>query len=114
MLELTANAKNELDAYFEKKTKQSVRIYIAPGGCAGPRLSLALDEPNANDETYVADGYTFCLEKPLAKQATYLRVDITHMGFVVDSDIQLPSGGGCGSSCGTGGSSCGTGGSCCC
>jgi iron-sulfur cluster assembly protein len=113
MLELTANAKKELDAYFTDKDKQPVRIHIAPGGCAGPRLSLALDDPDDNDESYSADGYTFCIERSLAKQATYLRVDITHMGFEVDSDIELPAGGGCGSSCGTGGSSCGTGGSCC-
>ncbi len=68
---------------------------------------MALDEPNDNDETYSTDGYTFCIEKSLAKQVSYLKVDITYMGFVVESDLQLASSGGCGSSCGVGGS-CGT------
>ncbi len=32
MLELTANAKNELDAYFAEKDKTPIRFYLAPGG----------------------------------------------------------------------------------
>ncbi len=65
---------------------------------------MALDESNDNDEIFDADGFTFCIEKPLVKQVSFLRVDITYMGFVVDSDMQLASSGGsCGSSCGVGG-----------
>lgn len=32
MLELTANAQKELDAYFADKEKAPIRIYLAPGG----------------------------------------------------------------------------------
>lgn len=102
MLELTENAKKELDAYFENKEKSALRIYLAPGGCSGPQLALALDEPNDNDEVLNEGGYTFCVEKALASQASFLKLDITYMGFTVDSDIPLPAGGGC-SSCGSGG-----------
>ncbi len=46
-------------------------------------------------------GYTFCVEKALAKQVSFLKLDITYMGFTVDSDLAL-AGGSCGSSCSTG------------
>ncbi len=112
MLELTADAKKELDAYFADKEKSPVRIYLAPGGCSGPRLSLALDDPNQNDATFEVEGYTFCMDKEMAQEATFLKVGISYQGFVVDSDLEIPAGAGggsCGSSCG----GCGSSGSCC-
>jgi Fe-S cluster assembly iron-binding protein IscA len=66
-------------------------------------LALALDEPRDNDEVIEDDGYKFLVEKELLKQAQPISVDVTYMGFVVNSNLQL-GGGGCGSSCGTGGS----------
>ncbi len=50
MFELTEGARQELDAYFTDKEKSSVRIYLAPGGCSGPRLALALDAPGDDDQ----------------------------------------------------------------
>jgi Fe-S cluster assembly iron-binding protein IscA len=32
MLEITDNARRELDAYFADKEKSPIRIYLAPGG----------------------------------------------------------------------------------
>ena len=89
MISLTEEARKELEAYFEGKEKTPIRVYLAPGGCSGPRLALALDEPGEDDETSEDNG-------------------MTHMGFVVESEIPLPSGGnggGCSSCCGGCGSS---------
>jgi hypothetical protein len=46
-------------------------------------------------------GYTFLVEKALYEQAAPLTVNMTPMGFSVDSRLEL-GGGGCGSSCSSG------------
>ena len=111
MIHLTDNAVSELDAYFADKPKSPIRIYLAPGGCAGPRLALALDEANDADEVVTQGDYTLVMEKQLYAQAQPLSIDVSHMGFSVESSLQLGGGcgSGCGSSCGSGSSSSGCG-----
>lgn len=72
---------------------------------------MALDEPKDSDEVFDFDGgIKFVMDKALLDSAKPVTVDISYMGFTVDSS--LPTGGGCGSSCSTSGS-CGSEGSCC-
>ena len=113
MLELTASARQELDNYFKDKDKTPIRVYLAPGGCSGPRLALALDEPKPDDEILdLEGGLTFVMEKDLYAAAKPVTVDATYAGFTVSSSLQLAGGGcGCGSS---GDAGCGSPGSCCC
>ncbi|GAB7080225.1 IscA/HesB family protein [Megalodesulfovibrio paquesii] len=105
MIHLTENAVAELDAYFADKPKSTIRIYLAPGGCSGPRLALALDEANDADAVVTQGAYTLAMDKQLYEQAKPLTIDVSHMGFSVDSSLEL--GGGCGGGCSSGG--CGTG-----
>lgn len=102
MLELTEDAKKELEAYFENKDKSTIRIYLAPGGCSGPRLALALDEATPEDKTEDAGGFSFCINQALLEQIKSAKIDLTPMGFVVVPEVALPagSGGGCGGCCG--------------
>jgi len=65
-------------------------------------LALALDEPKDTDDTFAVDGYTFLVEKELMVQAKSMTIDLTYMGFQINSSLEL-GGGGCGSSCSTGG-----------
>jgi Fe-S cluster assembly iron-binding protein IscA len=62
MVQVSDSARTELDAFFADKPKSGIRIYLAPGGCSGPRLALALDEATENDKSFEANGYTFCLD----------------------------------------------------
>lgn len=105
MFELTDTAREELDAYFEGKDKTPIRVYLAPGGCAGPRLALALDTPHDDDKVFDDKGYSFCVNGELFAQAKAIKVDFSDMGFSVLSELQL-GGGGCSPSCC---SSCGSG-----
>jgi Fe-S cluster assembly iron-binding protein IscA len=120
MLELTDSARHELDTYFQDKDKTPIRVYLAPGGCAGPRLALALDDPKPDDEVIALEGgLTFLVEKELFAAAQPITVDATYAGFAVSSSLQFAGGGcGCSSGCGSpadsGGAGCGSGGSCCC
>ena len=73
MLTLTEEAKKEFDAYFDGKEAASIRIYLAQGGCSGPRLGLALDEPTKDDATFEQGGYTFCVNSEVKTMAAEFR-----------------------------------------
>ncbi len=101
MLELTESARKELEAYFADKEKGTIRIYLAPGGCGGPRLALALDAATDQDQAEEQGGFTFCINKELLAQVRGVKIDLTYMGFAVEPEAPLPqSGGGCGGCCG--------------
>ena len=93
MIVLSENARKELEAYFADKERQTIRVYLAPGGCSGPRLVLALDEPGDEDARFEQDGFAFC-------------IDLSYLGFTVTPEVPLPSAGGssCGGCCGSCGS----------
>lgn len=102
MFELSDGAVQELNAFFEGKEKATVRVYLAAGGCSGPRLAMALDESRDSDEVFDEKGFKFCMEKSLYEKTGGIKVDAGYMGFVVESVNPLSSGGGCGSCCGCG------------
>ncbi len=95
MFELTESACKELDAYFDGKEKTPIRVYLAPGGCSGPRLALALDNPNDSDKVFDDKGYSFCVNNELLLAAKSIKIDFTYMGFSVESAVPLGGGGGC-------------------
>ncbi len=95
MLSLSESAAKELNEFFSDREKSPVRIYLAPGGCGGPRLALALDTPGDDDEVAELDGFTFCINKDLFAQTGEISVDVTHMGFAVESANPMGGGGGC-------------------
>lgn len=102
MFEISPDAKRELDGYFEGKDKEPIRIFLAPGGCSGAALRLALDKPGDDDAVQELDGYTFCINKELLDQIGGGKIDVTPMGFVITPEKPLPesAGGGCGGCCG--------------
>lgn len=108
MITISESASTELEGFFSDKEKETIRIYLS-GGCGGPRLALALDAASDADETYTQSGFTFCIDKELAASLGDVHMDLTPMGFAVESTNPLPEGGGGGCGCG---SSCGCGGSC--
>ena len=106
MIILSENARKELDAYFTDKEKAGVRVFLTTGGCSGARLALALDDPTADDAVFENSGYTLCIEKDLYKQSGDITIDMSYMGFIVESALEIPGigaggcascGGGCGS-----------------
>lgn len=103
MIDVKESAKKELDAYFEGKEKGVIRIYLMPGGCSGPRLGLALDEPVADDVVEEAADYKFCINKKLGDEVGNIEIEVGPMGFEVQPEHPLPQpegGSGCGGCCG--------------
>ncbi len=109
MITISPDAQKELDAFFESNADapKSVRIFMAPGGCCGPALNMALDPASDIDEVEEINGITYCIAKPLAAQTGNISVDISYMGFTLTPEHPLPSSG---SSCCSGGCSGGCGG----
>lgn len=115
MITVSKEARTELAAYFEDKEKTPIRIYLAPGGCSGPRLALALDEPGEEDKSVEDNGLTFCMNTELLTSVGSVSITMSPMGFLIEPEIPLPgggggccgsSGGGCGSGCGSSGGGC--------
>lgn len=103
MLEVTERAMKEFEAYFADKEASQIRIFLAPGGCSGPRLALALDDANENDDVHTIGNFEFIIDKKLYEDAQPLVVDLGGMGFAIQSNLQLEessSSGGCSSCCG--------------
>ena len=101
MITVSESAVNELNEFFSDKEKSPIRVYLAPGGCSGPRLALALDTPGSDDATEDKDGFTFCISKDLFEQTGDISVDVNYMGFAIDSVNAVGGGGCCG--CASGG-----------
>ena len=95
MFTVSESAVKELDGFFAEKEKSPIRIYLAPGGCSGPRLGLALDKPEDDDQVFDASGYTFCVNKELFAATGDISIDLSEMGFAVESAKQIGGGGGC-------------------
>ena len=117
MFTVSESAVKELNDFFSDKEKSPIRIYLAPGGCSGPRLALALDSPTDSDDVFEESAHTFCVSKELSALAGDISIDLSAMGFTVESANPMGSGGGCGgcasSGCGSSGSSGSSSGSCC-
>ena len=95
MITVSETAVNELNEFFSDKEKSPIRVYLAPGGCSGPHLALALDAPNDDDEVFDAAGYTFCISKDIFAQTGDIAVDVTYMGFSLEPANPIGGGGGC-------------------
>ncbi len=110
MITLTQMAKDKIDQYFTENEAGPIRIFLHQGGCSGPFLGLALDEPTPADTAMDVEGYTFVMEQALYEQAKPVNVDLGPMGFMVSSSLKLErAAGGCGCGSGSGGG-CGSGG----
>ena len=104
MITVSNKAIEELNVYFDGKEKQSIRIFMATGGCSGTRLAMSIDEAGEGDSIFEEGGYTFCIKKDLLDLVGDVNIDNNDIGFVIETKNPLPvseeSGcGGCGGGC---------------
>lgn len=95
MLTVSDTAIKELDEYFTDREKSPIRIYLAPGGCSGPRLALALDTPSDADQVFDESNHSFVINKELYSMTGDISIDLSYMGFAIDSANPVGGGGGC-------------------
>ncbi len=103
MFTVTEAAQKEIAKFFENRPVSTIRVFLNSGGCGGPQLAMALDEPKDGDTHYTVAGMEYIVETEFLNNAQPLVVDFKETGFAIDSSLKLQS------AC----SSCGTQGSCC-
>ncbi|MCR4667291.1 MAG: IscA/HesB family protein [Desulfovibrio sp.] len=106
MIELSDSARKEFDEFFAAKPDEQKNIRIFKSmSCSGPRLNLALDNPNEEDAVEKNGDYQFCINKELKDQIKSVKIDLSYMGFIVEPEVPLPApkeGESCCASCGGG------------
>ena len=101
MLTVTEKANEKITGFLEaQKGPSCIRLFLSEGGCSGPSLGMALDEPSKNDEIIKDNGVTYLIDKMLLEQAKPISVDFieTEAGSGFSISSSLPKGTGC-SSC---------------
>ena len=105
MFEVTSAAHEKFAEYFKDKPPVTpIRVFLNQYGCGGPSLALALDDPQANDQVFELNGFTYLVDKDFMAEAKPIKIDFSADGFDLSSGLVLPKGGGCGScggSCGS-------------
>lgn len=105
MVQVTEAAKAQFDKYFEGNEIQPIRIFLG-GSCCGPALALALDQAQADDDTFEVGGLTFVVDKALGQAAGELTIDMGYQGFLVNAENDVTGGASCNAgSCSSGGCS---------
>lgn len=105
MLEVTPSAHQKFTEYFKEQPDISpIRIFLNQGGCGGPSLALALDDPQVSDQVFNINGFTYLVEKEFLAAAKPIKIDYSPMGFELSSSLVFEPGsgcGGCGGGCGS-------------
>lgn len=78
MLEVTPSAHDRFTEYFKDQTEVSaIRVFLNQGGCGGPSLALALDDPQVNDQVFAIDGFTYLVDKEFLEAAKPIKIDFS-------------------------------------
>ncbi|MCB9481830.1 MAG: IscA/HesB family protein [Desulfobacteraceae bacterium] len=102
MFNVSDKAQAEIAAYFADKELKPLRVFLHPGGCAGPELLMAIDEKKDGDETFKVNGIDFLIEKKLLEDVSPVEIDYIETGFTIKSSLKVH--GGCSGCCGSCGS----------
>ena len=93
MLEITEKASEMIKNFLKDKDDiQAIRIILSQGGCSGPALGMAMDEPRDNDQEFDDRGIKFVIEDSLYERAKPIKVDYvsSEMGSGFDITSNLP------------------------
>ena len=69
MLEITKKATDKIAEYLKDKEVTAIRIFVNAGGCGGPGLAMALDEPKDTDDVFDIEGFKYIVDKEFMKEA---------------------------------------------
>ena len=92
MLEITKSATEKIAEYLKDKEVTPIRIFLNAGGCGGPSLAMALDEPKDTDDVFDIDGFKYIIDQEFLKEAEPFKVDFSGFGFQIDCGIEFEEG----------------------
>jgi len=92
LLEITDTAKDKLQEVLDKNDGKHLRVVIASVGWGGPKLGLALDEPNENEATTQINGIDVLISDEVKPFADKNKIDYLKLpdgeGFVISTPEQ--------------------------
>ena len=92
MLEITKSATDKITELLKDREVAPIRIFLNSGGCGGPGVAMALDEPKDTDNVFDIDGFQFIVDKEFMKDAEPIKVDFSEFGFQFDCSIEFEEG----------------------
>ena len=104
MIEVTESAVEAIAEYFSAMKIKPIRIFVTQC-CDGQQLGMALDKITDSDAVHHEGGFPFIMDRSLLDEAQLVHIDLSEMGFIISSDLELS--GGC-QSCGTACGCCGS------
>jgi HesB-like selenoprotein len=75
VVEITLSAKKYIDEVLEMNNANGIRVYFAGMGWGGPKLGLALDEPENSDVIEEINGIRVAFDQRIKDQTTALKLD---------------------------------------
>jgi Fe-S cluster assembly iron-binding protein IscA len=76
MIQITPAAKTRIKEILAKNPGKYFRLVVEGDGCAGPYLSLFLDEANSNENTSEIDGIEILISDEVKRHAEITTIDI--------------------------------------
>jgi Fe-S cluster assembly iron-binding protein IscA len=90
MLEITKSATDKIAELLKDKEVTAIRIFLNAGGCGGPGVAMALDEPKDTDTVFDTDGFQFIVDEDFLGEAAPIKVDYnTRSGFQFDCSLDF-------------------------
>ena len=83
MIQVTKNAQEQIDAFFEANNSKarSVRVYLHEGGWSGSALALALDEPKDSDHVSEHDSVKYIVDDQLMIKVGDITINFIQQGM---------------------------------
>lgn len=126
MFTVSKEAVQAIAAFFEENPDESrvLRVYISPGTCNGPMLSITTDQVDPTDVSEEVCGVTYCMDRNLMERTGTLTIELDSMGgltirpehSIFDASVFAACSCGCGAGACSGESECsepGCAGGCC-
>ncbi len=89
-MEITAAAKEKLTEVQKKNPGKNLRVYVSGFGWCGPKLGVALDEPQINETAAKVDGFNVLISYDAHALAEISTIDYIRgkygEGFIIDHD----------------------------
>jgi len=76
MIQITPAARTRIREILAKNPGRYFRLVVEGDGCAGPYLSLFLDEANSNENTTDIDGIEILISDEVKRHAEITTIDI--------------------------------------
>jgi len=74
-MNVTDGAKQKLEAIFQEKGVNGIRLYSNGSGCCGPQVGLSLDEPKDTDIVQEINGVRVALDQDIKNSVEQLTLD---------------------------------------